>query len=219
MRFTEWEERKNIRCSSSKKNCNTSNREKGKQGWHKLPRLCRHNESGKGFYSFLSQSEVEKTRCCCENITQRVVQTRSLSLCFIRAREKRRSFCSLDPPKSSHAQILLQLAGNCLQRPFLKINQLCSFHYDSAIKFCVKLLRPSESSAAQCWLWEPFCCSCILIVLMDDWGCFVAVAEQRALLVLMLSALTKALFFCVCAACFEDGPLHSVLRLLLSEKR
>lgn len=54
--------------------------------------------------------------------------------------EKREGGSAVSTFPSSHAPILLQLAGNCLQRPVLEIShsylQLCSFHRDSAIKFC-----------------------------------------------------------------------------------
>jgi len=53
---------------------------------------------GRDFLHF-SLSQKLRRQVAAVNITQRVVQTRSLSHSFIRAREKRRRFCCLDLPK------------------------------------------------------------------------------------------------------------------------
>lgn len=102
MRFTEWEERKNIRCSSNKKNCNASNQEKGKQGWHELPGLCRHNEGGKGFSSFLSQSKVEKTSCCCEHYPEGRADKVTFTFLYQSQRKEKEVLLSRPPQAHMH---------------------------------------------------------------------------------------------------------------------
>jgi len=70
----------------------------------------------------ISLSKVEKKSSCCENITQRVLQTRSLLLSSCKAREERKEFQLSCPPlpPNSPAQRFPQLEARSQQRPFEK---------------------------------------------------------------------------------------------------